>query len=320
MILNEEWKEIFENLPERIYILEKNLNIKKVNSIALMGKDPKEVIGKPCWEIIREKKEKCQDCPLYEKEKGELFFNHKGIGYESFFKKISSGFLLIVREIEKESIENLILMIRHSLGNALNSMKVSLQVFSDFYSRISEEKKIEYISRLLEDVRRLERFLGHLKELSYIGEYDFLDFELNAIVMEFIKRAQQRCFLLGIDFVYDIIPEKIIVHGNPDWIFSTLLVLLENSIDALKEKEKRMIELKIKREKNNLLISFFDSGKGINKEEMERAFELFFSTKERGEGVGLYQAKKMVETMGGRMWIESEEGSWTEIFIELPEG
>jgi len=320
MILNDEWEEIFENLPGKIYILEKNLNVKKANLMALMDKDPKEIIGKPCWEIVREKKEKCQDCPLYEKEEGKFFFNYKGIGYESSFKKVSSGFLLVVHEIEKEPTKNLILMIRHSLGNTLNSMKVSLQVFSDFYSRISEEKKIEYISRLLEDVQRLERFLGHLRELSYIGEYGFLDFELNAIVMEFIKRAQQRCFLLGIDFIYDITPEKINVHGNPDWIFSTLLVLLENSIDALKEKEKKMIELKIKREKGNLLISFFDSGRGINKEEMERAFELFFSTKERGEGVGLYQAKKMVEIMGGRIWFESEEGSWTEFFIELPEG
>ncbi|GEM_PF-6334423 len=308
---------ILDHLPYKVFILDEEKKIVYANEPALSGISLEDVIGRPYWEIICGKVSENPDCQMNEEE-GMFKFNLRGKSQLAIYRRISEGYIVSIFEIREEPSEELILMIRHSLGNAVNAMKVSLQVLRDFYDKIPEEKKREYIQRVYDDAQRLERLLKHLRSLSYLKKEDFRRFNLKEIVTEFISRAQQRCLYLGIDFLFELEPDDIYVYANPDWLFSILLVLLENSIEALTGRERKMIEVKVKVQDDKVLITFFDTGKGMSNSILSKAYNLFFSTKRGGEGVGLFQVRKMVELMGGRTWIESEEDAWTEVFIELP--
>ena len=63
-----------------------------------------------------------------------------------------------------------------------------------------------------------------------------------------------------------------------------------------------------------------DKGQGIKKENLNRIFDEFYTTKsiEMGSGLGLYIVKQIVEKMNGSIWPESHEGLGTTIFIKLP--
>lgn len=308
---------ILDHLPYKVFILDEKKRVVYANEPALTGIALEDIIGRPYWEVICGKVSENPDCGM-KGEEGMFSFNLRGKNQIAVYKRINEGYIISIFEVKEEASEELILMIRHSLGNAVNAMKVSLQVLRDFYEKIPEEKKKEYIERIYEDAQRLERLLKHLRSLSYLRKEDFRIFNLKDVMTEFISRAQQRCLYMGIEFLFELEPGDIYIRANPDWVFSILLVLLENSIEALSGRERRMIEVKVKKQGKKVFISFFDTGKGMSDSILSRAYNLFFSTKRSGEGVGLFQVRKMVELMGGRTWIESKEDAWTEVFIELP--
>jgi len=312
------WHYVLENLPNRVFVLDREGRIIYANRAGLAGAYLEDVKGRKFYEVVCGTSEQPEGCKIKGK-KGCIRFEFKGKSMVGLYNKIENGFILsIFEEFEREDVDELILMIRHSLGNAVNSIKTSIQVLRDFYEKLSEEKKIEFITRIMEDAGRLERLLAHLRDLSYLDKQSLRIFNIRETVREFVNSAQIRCLSSGIDFVFDVETDDIYINGNPDWLYEMLLVLLENSFEALQDAKKKMIELKVKKKDNKVLISFFDTGKGMSREVISKAFNVFYSTKKGGEGIGLFQLKKMVGLMNGRVWIESKEGEWTEVFIELP--
>jgi two-component system sensor histidine kinase AtoS len=73
-----------------------------------------------------------------------------------------------------------------------------------------------------------------------------------------------------------------------------------------------------RRNKKRVEIRVRDEGPGIPPKAMARVFEPFYTTKEKGMGIGLFLAKKIVEAHGGTIEARSREGEGTEFRIELP--
>ena len=71
-------------------------------------------------------------------------------------------------------------------------------------------------------------------------------------------------------------------------------------------------------EEGNLKIKFADNGKGIKKEEMERIFQPFFTTKQKGSGLGLFIVNHFVQAHSGYLEVNSEYGKGTTITVVLP--
>jgi signal transduction histidine kinase len=65
-------------------------------------------------------------------------------------------------------------------------------------------------------------------------------------------------------------------------------------------------------------VSFQDSGKGIPRTEMAKIFDFYYTTKERGTGIGLSLAQQIVEEHGGRIQVHSEVGKGTEFIVLIP--
>jgi signal transduction histidine kinase len=116
--------------------------------------------------------------------------------------------------------------------------------------------------------------------------------------------------------------------GNPSRLEQVFLNLLSNSRDALEEKEKKSgfrgnpmrIQIKTIVKENKIIISFRDNGTGISKENLQRIFNPFFTTKSAGHGTGLGLpiVYGIIRELKGDISAESEEGSFTEISITLP--
>ena len=71
---------------------------------------------------------------------------------------------------------------------------------------------------------------------------------------------------------------------------------------------------------DRIRIAFWDNGPGIPEDIQSKIFDPFFTTKEVGEGTGLGLSIcfKIITNHGGKIWVESEPGVWTEFFLELP--
>ncbi|MFW9906289.1 MAG: ATP-binding protein [Candidatus Thorarchaeota archaeon] len=101
--------------------------------------------------------------------------------------------------------------------------------------------------------------------------------------------------------------------------------LIENSVKYISEQPEPFIEVGIQKVKSKLVTIFVkDNGMGIPEDFKSKVFNIFsratnINNQEIiGTGIGLAHCKKIVETHGGEIWLESEEGKATTIFLQLP--
>ncbi|MBN2418159.1 MAG: hybrid sensor histidine kinase/response regulator [Deltaproteobacteria bacterium] len=109
---------------------------------------------------------------------------------------------------------------------------------------------------------------------------------------------------------------------DDEHMHSALVTILENAIDAcVKDKSKKThrVHFKISQENNELVFEIADDGVGIEREALEKIFTPFFSTKgNKGTGLGLFIANKIVEQHGGKINVKSTPGHGACFTVMIP--
>jgi len=103
-----------------------------------------------------------------------------------------------------------------------------------------------------------------------------------------------------------------------DQISQAFLNLLLNSLESIDGGGKIQVRLKKGGVPSSVIINIADTGRGIPPEDLEKVFEPFFSTKRQGTGLGLAIVHQIIESHGGDIIVESEEGMGTTFQITLP--
>jgi signal transduction histidine kinase len=97
-----------------------------------------------------------------------------------------------------------------------------------------------------------------------------------------------------------------------------LMNLMLNGIEAMKAKSGELHVSSKRTEDDRLLISVVDSGVGLPRNEPERIFEAFFTTKPEGTGMGLSISRKIIEAHGGSLWASANTGPGSTFQFVLP--
>jgi len=128
----------------------------------------------------------------------------------------------------------------------------------------------------------------------------------------------------------DLIPESLelffaIKEVNPkrpmqeiSMITQVLINLLKNSIQALGEIPSGMISIKAFKEKGEVIMHISDNGHGIDEATMDDVFIPFFTTREKGSGIGLSYSREVMLLHGGRISVTSIPGVQTIFELSLP--
>ncbi|MBK9456181.1 MAG: HAMP domain-containing histidine kinase [Bacteroidetes bacterium] len=94
--------------------------------------------------------------------------------------------------------------------------------------------------------------------------------------------------------------------------------VIKNAIQAIPDDRKGVIAITLQMAEHRAMVKVADNGKGIPDYEKDKVFVPNFTTKSSGMGIGLAMCKNIVESAGGYIWFESNEGEGTIFFIELP--
>ena len=141
-----------------------------------------------------------------------------------------------------------------------------------------------------------------------------------AMIDEWLELSAAAANEKGVMVISDVEPDVPPVPLDPDGMHQVLLNLISNALDAVEAKKGLVrVECRYEAEANELVIQVIDNGAGIPPSMMSHMFELFHSTKgNRGTGIGLAVAKKIVEEHDGTINVKSAIGAGTTFTLRLP--
>lgn len=201
--------------------------------------------------------------------------------------------------------------IAHEIRNPLTAIKGFTQLLKD-------EINHKYSQVILQELDRIESIVSDLlilakPQVSEIERADLLDL-LNRV----ITLLNSQAILHNILIKLECDEEAIEIDCEPDKLQQVFINFIKNSIEAMTE-DGGTITIKVRlRRPNAVDILFIDEGVGIPADRLEKVGEPFYSTKEKGTGLGLMICQKIIRSHHGRMAIESTVGVGTTITVTLP--
>lgn len=221
----------------------------------------------------------------------------------------------ITTELEKEkSLRESLFKITHEIKNPIAVCKGYLDMID-----YDDKKKVEkYIPIIKDQINRtlilMDDFLDYTKVKINKEEVDlYMLLEDSCDVSEpLFKKA-------GIKVEFEIPDDEIYMELDYNRMKQVLVNIFKNSIEAKDKKKKyKFINIDVINGRNDVTIKIKDNGIGMDKKTLSKVDEMFYTTKEKGTGLGVALSKEIIELHGGSMKYTSQIGKYTQVTIKLP--
>jgi signal transduction histidine kinase len=206
--------------------------------------------------------------------------------------------------------------IAHEIKNPLTGIAAGVQYLAKKMQAVMQED--ETVDFILSEINRLNRIVDDLYKVAKPPQLVLTQVDLNSIVGRSLMCMSE-----------DITAKRLMVTQNfdkalpefeadADRIQQIIINVIKNAIEASPQGGTLSIETFTRDSRVGIRVT--DQGPGISHEEREKIFEPFYSTKERGSGLGLCISQRIVDEHGGSIRIETPEAGGTSFVIELPIG
>lgn len=221
----------------------------------------------------------------------------------------------VIHELEKEKkLRESLFKITHEIKNPIAVCKGYL----DMLDYDDKDKVKRYIPIIKDEISRtlilMDDFLDYTKveiELDIADIYMLLE-DTCDIVKPLFKNNHMK-------LNYSIPDDELYMNLDYNRLKQVLVNILKNSIEAKDSRKKEnMVTIDVMAEKEELVIKIRDNGVGMDKKTLEKVDEMFYTTKEKGTGLGVALSKEIINLHGGNMKYSSVKGKYTQVVISLP--
>lgn len=202
--------------------------------------------------------------------------------------------------------------IAHEIRNPMTSLKGFIQLLKgsvDGYSM--------YFNIIMAELERIESIVNEFLVLSKPQVVRYKMFNVVQIMKETIELLHPQAMMDNVQFQTDYRVENLPIYCEPNQIKQVFINIIKNAIEVM--PTGGVIKVTIRKEGTRFVkVSIRDEGAGIPKEKMEKLGQPFYTTKERGTGLGLMISFKIIKEHGGKIEVESELGKGTVFHVVLP--
>ena len=233
-------------------------------------------------------------------------------------KKMQAANKRLIQAEKLASIGRFSAGIAHEIRNPLTSVKLNIQklIQSD---RLDKTEK-EHLNLSQEGIKQMEKSIKELLDFTRVSDLNLEHFSIEQILEESIKTLADSLELKK------VVLEKNYQEGLPqvfvdgDKLRQVFLNVLRNAYEAVEERGRIYISLSFLKEpsRNKIKIEISDNGVGIPEEDREVIFELFYTTKSSGIGLGLANARKIIEQHMGSIKVKENEEKGASFEILIP--
>ena len=227
--------------------------------------------------------------------------------------------------IESEKIDSLFQLaggVAHELGNPLNSLTIHLQLLQRQIAKecSEEEGKVKKsLNVCLREVERLDGIISHFLEAVRPQHPDFKDVDLIAALEDVLELQGQELSDAGIKVdvaIMDSPPVPPIISGDWNQIKQVYFNLLKNARQAM--EGGGTIKVEAHSDDKFVYIVIADTGSGIDKENLRKIFDPYFTTKLKGHGLGMMIVMRIMNDHQARIGVDSDPGVGTVITLQFP--
>lgn len=237
----------------------------------------------------------------------------------------TAGLLVIMRDLEQvreletvvdqssrlARLGSLLSGVAHQIRTPLNVMTLQLELLrQDFETGRDPENRITRVTR---EIARLAKAIDALMRFMRPEELKFDDLAINDLLRDVgsqITRPEVRV-------EYQLDPAMPPIKADRDLLSEALRNMINNAVEAMPQGGKITVST-ARRDSDSAEIIIADTGVGIAPENLEKIYNLYFTTKEGGSGLGLSLALRAIDLHGGSVTVESKVGVGTIFRIQLP--
>lgn len=220
--------------------------------------------------------------------------------------------LLDLRRMEKYLVTGRIArVIAHEVRNPLTNINLACeQLQSEIDNNDSAKMLFTMINRNSE---RINQLVSDLLNSTRIAELSFSEASVNEILDATLELARDRIELKQIFVVKNYDENVCKISVDVEKLKIAFLNIIVNAVEAM--EENGTLEITTDSSNNHCTVKISDNGRGMKKPEMDRLFEPYFTTKEKGNGLGLANTQNIILAHKGSISAESEFGKGTSFTI-----
>lgn len=338
---------LFDNLDDELYIVSRSYNLVAVNRARAdrVGKDPRELVGRRCFEALEGRQSPCPNCRVMEtfesgaktKRVARLWAaDHDAREMEIYTYPILDGddvayTILQLRDVTEQrrleaslaqaeklaAVGQLAAGVAHELNNPLTAVIANTQLIKRELPDGSPHR--ESLDLIEQAGQRAQQVVRDLLNFARQEPPEFTLVDVNQSIRQAMALVERQWSASNVRLLANLAPDLPPVRGNADHLQSVWLNLLVNARDAL-EGRPGTIEVETLRQGDIVTIRVSDDGMGIPPEHLQKIFEPFFTTKGPGKGTGLGLATcyRIVKQHNGIIHIDSAPGQGTCVTVRLP--
>jgi len=228
-----------------------------------------------------------------------------------------------VRRIENEielsrrlaAIGRLTSGVAHEVKNPINAIVVHLELLREKMRAVDPDTRrhVEIIGR---EIHRLDRVVQMLVDFHRPVELRLTDFDLRRLTEDVVLLASPEAAGQGVKVESDPAAEPLLVRADADLIKQALLNVVLNGIQSM--SNGGTLSIATRKDESTAAIEVRDQGSGIAPEVRDKIFNLYFTTKPTGSGIGLAMSYRVLQLHNGALEFVTEVGSGTTFRLLLP--
>ncbi|KUP07594.1 hypothetical protein Q75_05030 [Bacillus coahuilensis p1.1.43] len=337
----ERFRKIFEGTFDGMIISDHDLRVVDINPIAcgILSLNKDLVLGRDVRTIMNLPK-KLQDrfnrylSDLKEEGQGNITLEvpdsrdkTRFIEISSKYKVLSNLNLTVIRDITEQVemqeqlrksdtlsvVGELAAGIAHEIRNPMTALKGFIQLLENSM----QEDHSMYFHVIKSELQRIESIITEFLILAKPQAVQYQDSNLEKIVQETVELLNAQALLHNVQIIIHCDKDLPKIYAEPNQLKQVFINIIKNAIEVMPSGGEVVLSL-TKEKDNEVKISIKDTGAGIPKNKIKKLGEPFYTTKERGTGLGLMVSFKIIREHNGTIEVDSIENEGTTFHIRLP--
>jgi nitrogen fixation/metabolism regulation signal transduction histidine kinase len=208
-------------------------------------------------------------------------------------------------------LKNPLFPLQLTVENLIRAREHSPEMFEEIFRESSQT--------LLAEISNLKGIINRFSEFSKMPQPQLQRVQVNEIVEAVARLFQAQFQAKGREAIHcemQLDRRLELIASDPELVHRALSNLVLNAMDAM--PNGGTLTLRTRRDDGKVAIEVCDTGSGLTREECERIFTPYYTSKQHGTGLGLAIVQSVVSDHGGRISVQSEPGKGTTFVIELP--